>query len=79
MAFNVKKIANSDIGVSVTGVAGPAESEGHPPGYVFIAVAYKDDIEIRLLNIEPLSRNFVRESACLELFKLINLYLGCKE
>ena len=39
MAENVRRIAGSDIGASVTGVAGPQSSEGHPVGYIFIAVA----------------------------------------
>ena len=41
MAENIRKKANSDIGVAITGVAGPSASEGHPMGYVFIAVSNK--------------------------------------
>ncbi len=39
MAQNVRKILKTDIGVSVTGVAGPAASENKPVGYVWFAVA----------------------------------------
>ena len=38
MAENIRKISGADLGVSVTGAAGPDGTEGHPPGYVFIAV-----------------------------------------
>ena len=75
MAENIRKISGADLGVSVTGAAGPDGTEGHPPGYVFIAVSGNNGTEVKLLNIKPLSRNFVRESAVSELFKLINIYL----
>lgn len=76
MAENVRKIANSDLGVSVTGAAGPNGTEGHPPGYVFIAVSGKNGTFTRLLNVEPKSRNFVRESAVSAVFELIIDYIG---
>ncbi len=75
MAENVRKISSADIGVSVTGAAGPDGSEGHPAGYVFIAVSGKKSTVVKLLNIKPESRNFVRESAVAELFSLINTYI----
>lgn len=71
MAENVSKLANSDIGVSVTGVAGPSASEGHNPGYVFIAVSFEDKRCFKLLNIEPKSREFIRESAVYNLLELV--------
>lgn len=75
MAENVKRIANSDIGVSVTGVAGPSSSEGHPMGYVFIALADGEKTIVKLLNIEPISREFVRETVVLKLFELVRNYI----
>ena len=42
MAEQVRLLFNSDFGVSVTGVAGPTESEGKPVGLVYCAVAQKD-------------------------------------
>lgn len=70
MAENVSKLANSDIGISVTGVAGPSASEGHNPGYVFIAVSFEDKLEVKLLNIEPKNREFIRQSAVYGLLEL---------
>ncbi len=74
MAENIRKIAKTDIGASVTGVAGPETSEGHPVGYVFIAVAGEKGTEVKLLNIEPKSRNYVREQATKLLLMLIKDY-----
>ncbi len=39
MAENVRKIMGTDIGLSVTGVAGPNSSEGKPIGLVYTAVS----------------------------------------
>lgn len=39
MAENVRKIMGTDIGISVTGVAGPNSSEGKPIGLVYTAVS----------------------------------------
>ncbi|MEK6647017.1 MAG: competence/damage-inducible protein A [Candidatus Firestonebacteria bacterium] len=43
MADGVRRIANTDIGLAVTGIAGPSgEREGKPVGLVYIAMAWKD-------------------------------------
>ena len=76
MAQNVREKANASIGVSVTGVAGPDGSEGHAPGLVYIAAAYDGGVRVKELNIDPLSRNYVRETAVSEIFKLIIKIIG---
>lgn len=38
MAAGVRKIMNAEIGISVTGLAGPNGGEGKPVGLVFVAV-----------------------------------------
>ena len=43
MAAGVRRRLHADIGLAVTGVAGPDEQEGQPPGTVFMAVAQGDD------------------------------------
>ena len=75
MAVNVRSLANSDIGVSVTGAAGPSGTEGHPAGYVFTALPAENTLKVELLNIEPKSRNFVREKAVSAVFSLIEQYI----
>ncbi len=42
MAVGVRRLLASDIGVSITGNAGPGASEGKPVGLVYIAVATSD-------------------------------------
>ena len=76
MAQNIRERANSRIGVSVTGVAGPDGSEGHAPGLVYIAAAYDGGVRVKELNIDPLSRNYVRETAVSEVFKLLIQIIG---
>ena len=39
MAEGARRVLGSDVALSVTGVAGPAELDGQPPGTVFIAMA----------------------------------------
>ena len=70
MAECILKKAAADIGISVTGVAGPNGSEGHMPGLVYIAAAYKGGTAVKELNITPLSREYVREQAAEQLLKL---------
>lgn len=75
MAESIRIKADSDIGVAVTGAAGPDGSEGHPAGYVFIALAAENTLIVKLLNIEPESRDFVRKSAVNAVFELIQNYI----
>lgn len=75
MAEGIRNLSGADIGVSVTGVAGPDPSEGHPAGYVFIALSTKDKLITELLNIDPISRDYVREKATQSIFNLINNYI----
>jgi nicotinamide mononucleotide (NMN) deamidase PncC len=55
-------VFGADVGVSTTGVAGPAPLEGHPPGDVWIAVATPDAEEARHLKA-PGDRDQVRRWA----------------
>ena len=71
MAQNVKKLAAANFGLSVTGVAGPSSSEGHPAGLVYIALADSASVTVKELNIEPKSRDFVRLFAANELLKTL--------
>lgn len=41
MAENVRALSDADFGVSLTGVAGPAEAEGKPVGLVYFAIAQR--------------------------------------
>lgn len=75
MAENVKNLGNADIGVSVTGVAGPDSQEGHAVGTVFIGLSGKNSTQTQKLAIEPKDRNFVRELAVYKLFEALICYI----
>lgn len=71
MAENIRRLADSDIGVSVTGVAGPSTSEGKAVGTVFIGISTNQKTTVTKLGPEPLSRDEVRENAAEKALELI--------
>lgn len=63
MAKGVARVIGADIGVGITGIAGPGGGTPEKPvGLVYIAVAYQDKIERRTLRT-ALGRDRVREHA----------------
>ncbi|MGH3732046.1 MAG: competence/damage-inducible protein A [Acidimicrobiales bacterium] len=44
MALGVRKLLNSDVGLSVTGVAGPDEQDGQAPGTVFVGLSVGESV-----------------------------------
>ncbi len=63
MAESIRRLADSDFGISVTGVAGPSMSEGKAVGVVFIALATEGKTSVEQLKAAPLTRDEVRENA----------------
>ena len=51
MATGVRRALSSDVGLSVTGVAGPEEQDGQPAGTVFVGVAIGEKVEHVLLHL----------------------------
>lgn len=77
MAENTLKLTTSDIAISLTGVAGPGPSQGHPAGEVFIALAAKNHpTYVRQLNISNKPRQVVREIAKYEVLGLVDEFLN---
>ena len=71
MALGARKVSESDIAVSVTGIAGPGGgTKEKPVGLVYIAIADKDGAEYRKLNLSG-DRDAVREKTCGCIFELI--------
>ena len=62
MAIGIRKVMNADIGVSVTGNAGPGAAENKPVGLVFIGVS-SDNYSAVLKNHFEGDRISVREQA----------------
>jgi nicotinamide-nucleotide amidase len=64
LAEHVRALMDTDYGISVTGVAGPAASEGKPVGLVYVGLAGKGKVtECRKLNLTG-DRNTIRKLAC---------------
>lgn len=76
MAKNIREIFNTDIGVGVTGIAGPGGgSRDKPIGLVFIAVADKDSVNVEKFNFAGTRieiKNLTAESA----LKMIKIFLN---
>jgi nicotinamide-nucleotide amidase len=80
MALGARRVLGTDVGVAATGVAGPDEQEGRPPGTVCLAVAIGepgaegsllDSTELRL----PGRRQQVREFTVISLLGLLRRHL----
>ena len=76
LAANVRQILNTDVGVSITGIAGPGGgSRDKPIGLVFIAVADKDSVNVEKFNLAGTRieiKNLTAESA----LKMIKIFLN---
>lgn len=71
MAFGVLKKANSEISASITGIAGPSGGTAEKPvGTVYIAVATKQAIVCKHLNLSGDRRN-IREQTVKQTLSLI--------
>jgi nicotinamide-nucleotide amidase len=71
MALGVARITKADVGLGITGVAGPDDQEGVPPGTVFVGLALPDGAhhsrELRL----PGDRERVRQYGAISALDLL--------
>ncbi len=70
MAEGVRRRLNADVGISVTGVAGPEEQEGQPVGTVHLGIALGDELDAVSLRL-PGDRRRIREFATITLLDLL--------
>ncbi len=71
MAVGVKKKLKSDIGLAVTGIAGPAGgSSKKPVGTVFIALAWNNRAEVKRLKLSG-SRGVIKKEAAASALRLL--------
>ncbi len=70
MAEGARRVLGADVGLAVTGVAGPAEQDGQPVGTVFIGLAIDDHAEFVQLRL-PGDRRRIREFTVISAFNLL--------
>lgn len=71
MAEKARLLTESDIGISLTGVAGPDSLEGHPAGTVFIGISTEEKTDSIQIIIGGRSRSDIRYIATLHAFNLV--------
>lgn len=73
MAEGVRKVANTDIGVSITGIAGPTGgTKEKPVGLVYIALSTEGKTVVRETRLDG-DRDKIRELTCKNVLDLIRL------
>jgi nicotinamide-nucleotide amidase len=70
MASGARRVLGSEVGLSATGVAGPAEQDGQPVGTVFIGIALDDVVESVELRL-PGDRRRVRDFSAISALNLL--------
>lgn len=75
MAEGIRRLLKTDIGVSVTGIAGPSGGTAEKPvGLVYVGLAGKDGTTFKELNLWG-GRERIRHVTCLHAFDMIRRYI----
>ena len=76
MADRIRKISGADLGVGVTGLAGPDGDGVHEVGTVFVSMAAKDGVWVRELSLgEHRTRSFIRRMAGNHVYDMMRRYM----
>lgn len=75
MAINIKDLAKSDIGVGITGSAGPTAQGKSEVGEVYVSISYLDDIKNIRLMFKDKNRNEIIEAAKEEVWHILETIL----
>jgi len=75
MARNIRRLANTDLGIALTGIAGPTGAlPSKPIGTVFIAVSTKNKTVCKKFIFKG-NRNSVRKQSALKALQLLKTFL----
>ncbi|MGC6477703.1 MAG: competence/damage-inducible protein A [Ilumatobacteraceae bacterium] len=78
MAEGVRKVLGADVGLALTGVAGPSEQDGMRPGTLFAAVALPDGEPDRVISVHvrlPGDREMMRQLSVISALDLLRKHL----
>ena len=76
MAHGAREAVQADVGVSVTGLAGPDGDGVHPVGTVFVSLSDGKRTWVREKHITDRDRKTVRLYACQNVFDMVRRYLA---
>jgi nicotinamide-nucleotide amidase len=79
MAEGVRRVMGADVGLGVTGVAGPTEQDGEPVGTVWFGVALPGLAPEAVRTRMPGDRERVRQFSTISLLNLLRLRLLSRE
>ena len=71
MAYGCRKIANTTIGISVTGIAGPGGSENKPEGRVCFALSMANLLKTESIDFGAIGRDEVRRKSVNHCLKML--------
>ena len=75
MAVGIRTMCGADLGLGITGVAGPGESEGKPAGLVYIALADRETVYVRKILCRGSDRENTRTVATSTALDMARRYL----
>ena len=77
MAQGVRKLANADFGIGITGIAGPdGGTEDKPVGLVYIGLAYADGVQVMKCQFpQQVGRDGIRHRSVSEALNMLRLHL----
>ena len=76
MAEKVRALTGADIGIGVTGLAGPDGDGVHPVGTVFVAMAVEGETFVRDLNLGQMrTRSYIRRMSGNHAYDMMRRYL----
>ncbi len=79
LAKNVRILSDSDIGVGITGNAGPTASENKPIGLVYVAIADNTKYFVKKLTLpDTYDREKIRSYATLTALDLVRKYVSAR-